>query len=68
MAPIIMMILPMMIDIRRPSLSATNGTKGKAAIDPREYNEDMSPKIVEFGLWKSDGQVFLSRMAYVRVD
>lgn len=53
MAPMIMMILPTIMDIRRPSLSATNGTKGRAAMEPREYKEDMSPKIVEFGLLKS---------------
>ena len=53
MAPMIIIILPTMIDIRRPNLSATSGTNGRDAMEPREYKEDMRPRMVEFGLLKS---------------
>ncbi len=53
MAPINIMMLPKMIAMRRPSLSVINGTMGREAIEPSEYREDIKPRVVEFGLWKT---------------
>lgn len=51
--PIIMMMEPRIILIRRPWLSFTIGTNGSARIQPREYEADMNPNLALSGESKS---------------